>query len=91
MKTIYFRPGMPISESGQEMSRLYEWFGEQNGIEIQMNDFTFTQILYRININPNNKIMFFDEPMFVYGYRVQLVEDVPDFYVNVFDFNDFWS
>jgi hypothetical protein len=56
-----------------------------------MNDFTFTQILYRININPNDKIMFFDEPMFVYGYRVQLVEDVPDFYVNIFDFSDFWS
>ena len=55
MRTIYFRPGMPIVESGHEMSRLYEWFGEQNGIEIRMNDFTFTQILYRININPNNK------------------------------------
>ena len=91
MRTIYFRPGMPIVESGREMSRLNEWFGEQNGIEIRMNDFTFTQILYRININPNDKIMFFDEPMFVYGYRVQLVEDVPDFYVNIFDFGDFWS
>ena len=91
MRTIYFRPGMPIVESGREISRLYEWFGEQNGIEIRMNDFTFTQILYRININPNDKIMFFDEPMFVYGYRVQLVEDVPDFYVNIFDFSDFWS
>lgn len=91
MKTLYFRPDMPRIESGLIMSRLYEWFGEQDDIVIKMNDFTFSQILLRLNINPYNRIMIFTEPMYVFGYRVQLDEAMPDFYVNVFSFYELYG
>ena len=86
MKTLYFRPDMPRIESGLIMSRLYEWFGEQDDIVIKMNASTFSQILTRLNINPDNRIMVFNEPEYMFGYRILLDETIPDFYVNIFDF-----
>jgi len=53
---------MPKVESGLEMSRLYEWFGEQNDCILKMSHTTFNYLLKRLNINPDSRILTFDEP-----------------------------
>lgn len=86
MRNFYMRPLMPKIESGLELSRLYEWFGEQNNNILEMNEMTFNYLLGRLNINPNNRILTFDEPQFVYGYRIIISEGVNDFYIRLYDF-----
>lgn len=86
MKTIYLRFNMPKVESGLEMSRLYEWFGEQNDCILKMSYTTFNYLLKRLNINPDSRILTFDEPQFVFGYRVIIDENIRFLYIDVYDF-----
>lgn len=72
-------------ESGLEMSRLYEWFGEQNEIILKMSEITFNYLLNRLSINSNSRILFIDEPQFLYGYKIIINNGVKDFYIQLYD------
>lgn len=86
MKSIYLRPNMPKIEEPDHLVRLQEWFGEQYEIYVEMNIETFNYLLGRLGISPNSRIITFDEPQYLYGYRIIINNHIRSFYVDIHNF-----
>ena len=86
MKTLYLRWDMPKVELELEMLQLYEWFGEQNNCILKMSGITFDYLLKKLNINPNERILVFNELQFLFGYRIIIDEEIKNFYIEIYDF-----
>ncbi len=86
METLYLRHNMPKVESELEILQLYEWFGEQNNCILKMSGITFDYLLKKLNINPNERILVFNELQFLFGYRIIIDEEIKNFYIEIYDF-----
>lgn len=84
-RVAYMCPNMPVIEAGTEACWLYDAFGDPNGIKFHMNINTFYYLLKRVGCDLDSKIIFYEEPQFVYGYEVIIDNRCPDNYIYIFE------
>ena len=82
-RVAYMWPNKPVIEAGTEACWLYDAFGDPNKIKLHMNINTFYYLLKRVGCDLDSKIVFYEEPQFVYGYEVIIDNRCLDNYIYI--------
>ena len=77
MIEVYLSPMTESVEPDSEMIWLYELFGDQDNVILQMHYFTFKHLLNIVNCNCQEPI-FQKQTQYLYGYRININITCPD-------------